>query len=120
MKTVLLVDDSRSARMFVRACLPEGDYRIREAENGEEAVARFREDRPDLVFMDLTMPVMDGFEAVARIREYDPTAVIVVLSADVQPRTVERIESSGCRFLRKPPQRETVRAAIAELFPEGL
>ena len=71
--------------------------------------------------MDLTMPVMDGFDAVAAIRDRDPHATIVVLTADVQRRTMERIEAAGVAYvLKKPPRKESVREALNAVLPGGL
>jgi len=120
-KKVLIVDDSRSARFFLRSCIPADHVEILEAENGRDGVDRYFEVRPDLVFMDLTMPVMDGFDAVAAIRDRDPHATIVVLTADVQRRTMERIEAAGVAYvLKKPPRKESVREALNAVLPGGL
>jgi two-component system, chemotaxis family, chemotaxis protein CheY len=118
---ILIVDDSRSARFFLRSCIPKEGVQVSEAENGEEGVAKYRELRPDLVFMDLTMPIMDGFEAVRTIRELDGDARIIVLTADVQKRTMDRISQLGVvDFLKKPPRKEPVLEALRKAFPEGL
>ncbi len=120
-KKVLIVDDSRTARFFLKSCIPVEGFEIHEAENGEVGVARFRELNPDLTFMDLTMPVMDGFDAIAAIRREFPEARIVVLTADVQRQTQERIAAAGVTtFLQKPPQKDAVRKALAEFFPEDI
>lgn len=117
-KKVLIVDDSRTARFFLKSCIPSEGFEIHEAENGEVGVARFRELNPDLTFMDLTMPVMDGFDAIAVIRGEFPEAPIVVLTADVQRQTRERIADAGVTtFLQKPPRKDVVRKVLAEFFP---
>jgi two-component system chemotaxis response regulator CheY len=121
MKKILLVDDSRSARYFLKALLPAEAVEVEEASNGEEAIQLYREFHPDLVFMDLTMPVMDGFTAIPKLRDQDPEARVVVLTADVQKRTVERIEATGAvLFLKKPPRREAIEQALNTVFPNGL
>jgi two-component system chemotaxis response regulator CheY len=85
------------------------------------AVARFRELRPDLTFMDLTMPVMDGFQAISAIRTDFPDARIVVLTADIQRQTQERIAEAGVTsFLKKPPQKDKVQKILEEFFPEDI
>lgn len=120
-KRVLIVDDSRSARFFLKSCIPTGAVDIVEAENGEDGVARFRETVPDLTFMDLTMPVMDGFAAIEAIREEAPEAKIVVLTADVQRQTRDRIAAAGVStFLQKPPRKQQVADVLESFFPEGL
>jgi two-component system, chemotaxis family, chemotaxis protein CheY len=121
MKKVLIVDDSRTARFFLKSCLPAEALEIHEAENGEIGVARYREIQPDLTFMDLTMPVMDGFTAIAAIRSEYPDARIVVLTADIQRRTQERIAAAGVTtFLKKPPQKAVVLEVVSSYFPDGL
>lgn len=113
-RSVLIVDDSVVIRTFIRGYLPEeGGYTSLEAANGLEAVEAYRKARPDLVFLDLTMPVMDGVTALARIMEMDPTARVVVVTADVQPKSVQRVLDMGAvKVLKKPPIKEEVRAAL--------
>ena len=60
------------ARAIVKKCLPEDrDFELTEASNGQEGVQKFKEVRPDLTLLDLTMPVMDGFDALKAIKEED-------------------------------------------------
>ena len=70
---ILVTDDSKMARKMVIKTLPEAlddkNYEILEAQNGQESVDLYKEHNPNIVFMDLTMPVMDGFEALKRIRK---------------------------------------------------
>lgn len=116
-KKVLIVDDSRSARFFLKSCIPEGDYEVIEATNGDEGVSTFAAEQPDVVFMDLTMPVKDGFQAIPEILAADPNARVVVLTADIQKQTIQRIEELGAiRFLKKPPKKDTVAAVLSDLF----
>ena len=117
---ILVVDDSRSARFFVKSCLPESNVEVHEAENGIEAIAQYEKIRPDLVFLDLTMPEMDGFATLPKLYEIDPSAKVVVLTADIQRKTIERIERMGVvHFLKKPPKRETIAEALRVAFPNG-
>ena len=112
---ILIVDDSMSARFFLKKCLPIGDLDIREAVNGEEAVALYTSFRPEITFMDLTMPVMDGFEALVAIREIDPKAIVIVLSADIQQQTQDRVAQFGAfSFLKKPPRKDAVIATLRQ------
>ncbi|MEF3191502.1 MAG: response regulator [Campylobacterales bacterium] len=103
---VLVVDDSKVARMTVIKVLteliPEG-VEIAEAGNGVDALASYKEMRPDLVFLDLTMPDMDGYEALGRLKIIDPDAVVYVVSADIQPGALERVMALGAkRHVPKP------------------
>ncbi len=120
---VMIVEDDRlSMRMLaviVSKIAPSAT--VIQAEDGERAVALFRERRPDLVFMDLQMPVKDGFEATAEIRalemeEASPErgrCCILALTADVLPETREECLARGMDdYLSKPVCREEIRAVI--------
>lgn len=110
---VLVVDDSMSVRRVMRAALTEQGLDIVEAANGQEAVELFQRELPDVVFLDITMPVMDGFETLPRLRELRPSTPVIVLTADVQTRTVERMAELGAfLFLKKPPQRALIQDAL--------
>ena len=109
LQKVLVVDDSMSLRRFMRGTLVEQGLEVVEAANGQEAIEVFQREAPDIVFLDITMPVMDGFETLPRLRELSASTPVVVLTADIQSRTVERILDLGAfLFLKKPPQKALV------------
>ena len=95
----LVIDDSPLARMTLIQSLQSLDKScsIIEAENGQEGVKNFEEHKPDIVFMDLTMPVMDGYEASKKIMDIDPLAKIVVITADIQQKAKERVLALGVK-----------------------
>lgn len=96
MPRVLIVDDSPMIRKLVaKALTPEGFEVAGEAANGAEAVRLFRELAPDLVTMDVTMPVKDGLEASREIREFAPGARILLLSAMGDGDLIEQARSIG-------------------------
>ena len=112
---VLVVDDSRVSRMMLAALLREQrpGLEIHEAADGAEAVARAAELKPDLITLDINMPVMDGFEAAERIRALLPQTTIVLLTANVQAASKARAEALGVHFLAKPITEAVVRQALA-------
>lgn len=111
----LVVDDSRVSRMMLTALLREQcpGLVIHEAADGAEAVQRAGELRPDLITLDVNMPVMDGFEAAERIRALLPDTTLVLLTANVQAASKTRAEALGVHFLAKPITEAVVRQAVA-------
>ena len=116
MITLLIVDDSPIARQILKKCLPkESNYSVIEACNGQEALEKFRQYRPEITFMDMTMPVMDGFQAIAEIKQIDPEAIIIAATADVQKKAKQRISSLGALMhLAKPASPQAIRDALAK------
>jgi len=101
----LVTDDSKLARLSLIKVFKEFEpsCEIFQAENGEEAVATFERERPRIVFLDLTMPIMDGFEALERIMALDPKAQVVIVSADIQPKAQERVKALGAKMMVPKP-----------------
>lgn len=109
MPKVLLVDDAAFMRMRCAKLLTENGYSVDEAENGQEAIEKYQAIKPDLVLMDITMPVMDGLTAVAEIRKIDPSAKIVMCSALGQQNTVMSAIKAGAKdFIVKPYQPDKI------------
>jgi DNA-binding NarL/FixJ family response regulator len=100
---VLLADDHQILRDGIRRGLESaGETVVGEAENGEEAVALARETEPDIVLMDLSMPVLDGVGATRRIREEVPSAKVVVLTMHDDPeRTRAALQAGASAYLTK-------------------
>ena len=103
---ILVTDDSKMARKMVIKTLTEnieGDLEIFEAQNGQEALDLYKELSPKIVFLDLTMPIMDGFTALEKIKEFDNNAKVVVISADIQKLSMDRVLQLGAfNFVKKP------------------
>ncbi len=114
---ILLADDSSAARLFLKACIPKDrGYQLIEAVDGQDAVSKFKENSPDITFLDLTMPALDGYGALQEIRKVDGSAVVVVLSSNIQKKSVERVIDSGAfSFIQKPPTPEKIHGVLREI-----
>ncbi|MEG0471034.1 MAG: response regulator [Solibacillus sp.] len=104
MPTVLVVDDAMFMRVAISNMVKEWDFEVvGEAVNGQEAVQLYEQLQPDIVTMDLTMPVMNGLDAVKEIIAKDPKAKIIMVTALGQQRIiVDAIESGAKDFITKP------------------
>ena len=104
MATVLLVDDSRTSRKMLRGVLESAGYEIiGEAANGEEGYLKYKELKPDVVTMDITMPTMDGIESLTLIKHTDENAkVIMITAAGQKEKMVEALKRGAEEFITKP------------------
>lgn len=103
--TVLVVEDYEDSRFTMRIGLEEQGFRILEASDGEQAVAVAERERPDIVLMDLQLPVLDGLTATRRIRALPELrdAVIVAVTAHNEGDWRARAHAAGCNaFVSKP------------------
>ena len=102
--TVLICDDSSLARKQMARSLPaDWDVEISFAENGQQGIALISEGKGEILFLDLNMPVMDGYEVLKAIRENELSTMVVVVSGDVQPEAYERVIALGALdFVKKP------------------
>ncbi|MHC5113965.1 MAG: response regulator [Planctomycetota bacterium] len=103
-KRVLIVDDALIMRKRIREIAERAGWEIAgEARNGEEAVALYRKERPDLVTLDIVMPEMDGVSALKEVIAGDPGARVVMVSAvDQRDKLTECIETGAIDFIVKP------------------
>lgn len=99
---ILVVDDSDFMRQYISSFLSEGGFKnIIEASNGREAVQKFQEEKPDVILMDLIMPVEDGSEALEKLVKLD--AKVIVVSAIGQKSIIEQTLGKGARgYFVKP------------------
>jgi two-component system cell cycle response regulator DivK len=97
-RTVLIVEDSEDARFFMRLELEQLGYRIVEAENGEQAVEVAERERPDIILMDLSLPVMDGIAATQKIRSCDGFKTIPVIAVTAHQETDFRAGAKAAGF----------------------
>lgn len=113
-KTVLITDDTAFMRMTLKNVIQKNGFDvIGEAADGEEAVSKYKELKPDLVTMDITMPKMDGITAIKEIMKHDSNAKIIVCSAMGQkPMVIEALNAGAKDFLVKPFDAERVIEAL--------
>jgi two-component system, chemotaxis family, chemotaxis protein CheY len=103
MAKILVVDDSGMSRRTLRKILESNGHEVVEADEGIVALERYFLDKPDLVFLDLTMTGMYGIDVLNRLREMDPGALVIVASADIQSSTREMVAAGGASaFINKP------------------
>lgn len=118
MSRVLIVDDAAFMRMTIRKMLEAEGYTVAgEADNGEEAVQKYKEFLPDVVLLDITMPVMNGVDALKKIREFDAKARVVICSAMGQQAMVAQAIQNGAKdFVVKPFEKDRLIAAIKRVL----
>ncbi|SEG23798.1 response regulator [Marinobacterium lutimaris] len=111
---VVICDDSPLARKQMIRALKEWNLSVTEASHGLAALEAARAGKAHLLFLDLNMPIMDGYQALERIRAHDLPSIVVVVSGDVQPEARKRVlEMGAIGFIRKPIDTEAVRDALA-------
>lgn len=118
-KRVLIVDDNDDNRELFATVLRDAGIVIENAGDGAGALEIAARDRPDVILMDLAMPVMDGFEAIERLRndEHGRSAYIIVISAFCDRTSRDRAEAVGAdAFLAKPCSPKTLIAAVEAAF----
>ncbi|MDZ4201569.1 MAG: diguanylate cyclase [Gallionella sp.] len=115
---ILLVEDTRAVAAVMEARLTSFGHEVSLAENGKLAYDKFRESPPDLVLMDIEMPVMNGFEATSRIRAHEATQqwawtpIIFLTASDTPENLVMAIEAGGDDFLAKGLSEDVLRAKM--------
>ena len=115
---VLLTDDEAHIRKFLSLVLKRlGTPLILEAANGEEAVRLYQQHKPDLVLMDVNMPIMDGLQALTLIKKQDPEALVIMLTSLTNRQTVEQSASLGALdYLRKDLPRDEMITHLTQII----
>lgn len=111
---VLICDDSNMARKQVARVLPETwEVELSYAEDGYKALDAIRQGKGDIVFLDLTMPELDGFNVLEVIRREQLKCVVIVISGDIQPVARERVMQLGALdFIKKPINKEKLHGTL--------
>jgi len=114
----LVTDDSKLARKVLKKslCAYVDESDVYEACDGLEALKILLKEKLDIVFLDLTMPVMDGYEAIPKILDINPDVKIIVVSADIQERAKEKVLSLGATMHIEKPINPVKMKEILELL----
>jgi two-component system, cell cycle response regulator DivK len=119
-KRILVVEDQEDNRRILRDLLTSADYEVTEAENGEEALAAVAKERPDLILMDIQLPILDGYEATRRIKA-DPTLKhipIIVVTSYALSGDEAKARSAGCdAYVGKPFSPRALLEKIRQFAP---
>ena len=113
---ILVVDDSAMARKMLIKSLPASwDVEITQAGNGHEALHAYRAGKADVMFLDLTMPEMDGYQVLETLQREGLNSFVIVVSADIQPIAQERAKKLGAlAFVKKPVSPGVLESVLKE------
>ena len=120
-QTVLLVEDFEDNRFMMRRLLEMNGYRVVEAENGEEAVSKAEAENPDLILMDLSLPILDGLAATRRIRQlpnFIKVPVIAVSAHDTVDFHAEALAAGCNEYVTKPIDFDELEILLQRLLAE--
>lgn len=117
-KRILIVDDAAFMRMMIKDILSKNGFEVvGEAQDGIQAIEKYKELKPDLVTLDITMPEMDGITALKEIRSMDPNAKVIMCSAmGQQAMVIDAIQAGAKDFIVKPFQADRVMEAIQKVL----
>ncbi len=112
--SIIICDDSGLARKQLARTLPDTwDVDVRMATNGKEALFLLKEQPADLMFLDLNMPVLDGYQTLAAMQRLELHTPVIVVSGDIQPQAQQRVKRLGAKdFIKKPVAQETLQKVI--------
>ena len=117
MSRILIVDDSRTSRKILRSILENAGHDIvGEAMDGQDGVNKYKELRPDIVTLDITMPVLDGLGALKLIKEIDTESkIIMVTAAGQQNKMIDAIKLGAAEFVTKPFEPDEITKMVSKL-----
>ena len=102
---ILVVDDSKLARISLIKAIKkiEPSAEFFEATDGVSAIEFFEKEKPRIVFLDLTMPRMNGYEALKKIMAIEPNTQVIIVTADIQPTAKTRVLDDGAKYMCSKP-----------------
>lgn len=120
MTKILIIDDSRTSRKILRGIFENNGYEvIGEAVDGKDGVEKYKELKPDIATLDITMPVLDGVSALKEIIDFDKDAkVIMITAAGQQNNVVEAIKMGASEFVTKPFDEHIIVDVVSRLSEE--
>jgi len=113
---IVICDDSSFARKQMNRALPEDwDVDVTFATHGQEALEAIKDGKGEIMFLDLTMPVLDGYGTLEAIKANDLPSMVIVVSGDIQPEAYERVKKLGALdFIKKPVDRDKVTQVLTQ------
>jgi two-component system chemotaxis response regulator CheY len=119
-KKILIIDDSSMSRRMMRRIIESAGHDVIEADDGAAGIEKYFLEKPDAVFLDLTMKDMYGLDVLAKVREIDPDARVVIASADIQDLTRNMVTEAGANgFINKPLTPEKVLESLESILSTG-
>ena len=117
MAKVLVVDDSKFMRSRCEKVLVAAGYTVVQCENGLQGVENYQQHHPEIVLLDVNMPIMDGIEALQKILVFDSKAVICMMTAAEQMEKIKEALSKGAKYyILKPFEEDKMTATIAQML----
>lgn len=118
--SILLVDDEAHIRKYVALILKQlGATKIVEATNGEEAISIFQQQKPDVVLLDISMPLMNGLETLKKLKAIDPESTVIMLTSMVNRQSIDEALALGAaNYIRKDNPKDEIAQAIKETIEE--
>ena len=116
---ILIVEDESNIRLMLRTCLELEGYQVEEATHGQEALEVIKRQAPDIILLDLSIPVLSGMEILKRLKKMEAAPAVIILTAyGSVPNVVEAIKLGAIEFLEKPVTPEIIRTTVARALTE--
>jgi len=116
----LVVDDSSLNRLVIVEYLKGKDVHITEAEDGEQALEKIAAEKPDVILLDLIMPVMDGFEVLEILKKQENKIPVIVITAYLKGNTFQRCKELGAKgFLNKPVKMQELFSLLSQIIEQN-